>query len=147
MLILYLINFLTMERFHLFNIESLWDERNLIEWVMWTTVFYQELFLLNLDWTSIETLCLMVKNKNPINSSLQKWAEQLTSRKLQHSYSPFLKVDIEITSKMGEIIISISVSVKKYNVSMLNFLFYCKDALFHMCTTWIKENKTTNNTL
>lgn len=47
-------------------------------------------------------LRLMVKNKNPINSSLQKWAEQLTSRKLQHSYSPFLKVEIEIISKMGE---------------------------------------------
>lgn len=129
MLILYLINFLTMERFHLFNIESLWDERNLIEWVMWTTVFYQELFLLNLDWTSIEMLCLMVKNKNPINSSLQKWAEQLTSRKLQHSYSLFLKLRLKLPLKWGEIIISISASVKKYNVSMLNFLFYCINAL------------------
>lgn len=129
MLILYLINFLTMERFHLFNIESLWDERNLIEWVMWTTVFYQELFLLNLDWTSIETLCLMVKNKIPINSSLQKWAEQLTSRKLQHSYSLFLKLRLKLPLKWGEIIISISASVKKYNVSMLNFLFYCINAL------------------
>lgn len=129
MLILYLINFLTMERFYLFNIESLWDERNLIEWVMWTTVFYQELFLLNLDWTSIEMLCLMVKNKNPINSSLQKWAEQLTSRKLQHSYSLFLKLRLKLPLKWGEIIISISASVKKYNVSMLNFLFYCINAL------------------
>lgn len=129
MLILYLINFLTMERFYLFNIESLWDERNLIEWVMWTTEFYQELFLLNLDWTSIETLCLMVKNKIPINSSLQKWAEQLTSRKLQHSYSLFLKLRLKLPLKWGEIIISISASVKKYNVSMLNFLFYCINAL------------------
>lgn len=129
MLILYLINFLTMERFYLFNIESLWDERNLIEWVMWTTVFYQELFLLNLDWTSIEMLRLMVKNKNPINSSLQKWAEQLTSRKLQHSYSLFLKLRLKLPLKWGEIIISISASVKKYNVSMLNFLFYCINAL------------------
>lgn len=129
MLILYLINFLTMERFYLFNIESLWDERNLIESVMWTTEFYQELFLLNLDWTSIETLCLMVKNKNPINSSLQKWAEQLTSRKLQHSYSLFLKLRLKLPLKWGEIIISISASVKKYNVSMLNFLFYCINAL------------------
>lgn len=129
MLILYLINFLTMERFHLFNIESLWDERNLIESAMWTTEFYQELFLLNLDWTSIETLCLMVKNKIPINSSLQKWAEQLTSRKLQHSYSLFLKLRLKLPLKWGEIIISITASVKKYNVSMLNFLFYCKDAL------------------
>lgn len=129
MLILYLINFLTMERFHLFNIESLWDERNLIESAMWTTEFYQELFLLNLDWTSIETLCLMVKNKIPINSSLQKWAEQLTSRKLQHSYSLFLKLRLKLPLKWGEIIISISASVKKYNVSMLNFLFYCINAL------------------
>lgn len=129
MLILYLINFLTMERFYLFNIESLWDERNLIESAMWTTEFYQELFLLNLDWTSIETLCLMVKNKNPINSSLQKWAEQLTSRKLQHSYSLFLKLRLNLPLKWGEIIISISASVKKYNVSMLNFLFYCINAL------------------
>lgn len=46
-------------------------------------------------------LCLTVKNKNPINSSLQKWAEQLTSRKLNHSHSSFLKVEIEITGKMG----------------------------------------------
>lgn len=129
MLILYLIHFLTMERFHLFNIESLWDERNLIESAMWTTEFYQELFLLNLDWTSIETLCLMVKNKIPINSSLQKWAEQLTSRKLQHSYSLFLKLRLKLPLKWGEIIISISASVKKYNVSMLNFLFYCINAL------------------
>lgn len=129
MLILYLINFLTMERFYLFNIESLWDERNLIESAMWTTEFYQELFLLNLDWTSIEILCLMVKNKNPINSSLQKWAEQLTSRKLQHSYSFFLKLRLKLPLKWGEIIISISASVKKYNVSMLNFLFYCINAL------------------
>lgn len=129
MLILYLINFLTMERFYLFNIESLWDERNLIESAMWTTEFYQELFLLNLDWTSIETLCLMVKNKIPINSSLQKWAEQLTSRKLQHSYSLFLKLRLKLPLKWGEIIISISASVKKYNVSMLNFLFYCINAL------------------
>lgn len=129
MLILYLINFLTMERFYLFNIESLWDERNLIESAMWTTEFYQELFLLNLDWTSIETLCLMVKNKIPINSSLQKWAEQLTSRKLQHSYSLFLKLRLKLPLKWGEIIISITASVKKYNVSMLNFLFYCINAL------------------
>lgn len=129
MLILYLINFLTMERFYLFNIESLWDERNLIESAMWTTEFYQELFLLNLDWISIETLCLMVKNKIPINSSLQKWAEQLTSRKLQHSYSLFLKLRLKLPLKWGEIIISISASVKKYNVSMLNFLFYCINAL------------------
>lgn len=129
MLILYLINFLTMERFYLFNIESLWDERNLIESAMWTTEFYQELFLFNLDWTSIETLCLMVKNKIPINSSLQKWAEQLTSRKLQHSYSLFLKLRLKLPLKWGEIIISISASVKKYNVSMLNFLFYCINAL------------------
>lgn len=129
MLILYLINFLTMERFYLFNIESLWDERNLIESAMWTTEFYQELFLLNLDWTSIETLCLMVKNKIPINSSLQKWAEQLTSRKLQHSYSLFLKLRLKLPLKWGEIIISISASMKKYNVSMLNFLFYCINAL------------------
>lgn len=129
MLILYLINFLTMERFYLFKFESLWDERNLIESVMWTTEFYQELFLLNLDWTSIETLCLMVKNKIPINSSLQKWAEQLTSRKLQHSYSLFLKLRLKLPLKWGEIIISISASVKKYNVSMLNFLFYCINAL------------------
>lgn len=129
MLILYLINFLTMERFYLFNIESLWDERNLIESAMWTTEFYQELFLLNLDWTSIETLCLMVKNKIPINSSLQKWVEQLTSRKLQHSYSLFLKLRLKLPLKWGEIIISISASVKKYNVSMLNFLFYCINAL------------------
>lgn len=129
MLILYLIKFLTMERFYLFNIESLWDERNLIEWVMWTTEFYQELFLLNLDWTSIETLCLMVKNKIPTNSSLQKWAEQLTSRKLYHSYSLFLKLRLKLPLKWGEIIISISASVKKYNVSMLNFLFYCINAL------------------
>lgn len=129
MLILYLINFLTMERFYLFNIESLWDERNLIESAMWTTEFYQELFLLNLDWISIETLCLMVKNKILINSSLQKWAEQLTSRKLQHSYSLFLKLRLKLPLKWGEIIISISASVKKYNVSMLNFLFYCINAL------------------
>lgn len=131
MLILYLINFLTMERFYLFNIESLWDERNLIESAMWTTEFYQELpvFLLNLDWTSIETLCLMVKNKILINSSLQKWAEQLTSRKLQHSYSLFLKLRLKLPLKWGEIIISITASVKKYNVSMLNFLFYCINAL------------------
>lgn len=129
MLILYLINFLTMERFYLFNIESLWDERNLIESAMWTTEFYQELFLFNLDWTSIETLCLMVKNKIPINSSLQKWAEQLTSRKLQHSYSLFLKLRLKLPLKWGEIIISITASVKKYNVSMLNFLFYCINAL------------------
>lgn len=129
MLILYLINFLTMERFYLFKFESLWDERNLIESVMWTTEFYQDLFLLNLDWTSIETLCLMVKNKNPINSSLKKWAEQLTSRKLQHSYSLFLKLRLKLPLKWGEIIISISASVKKYNVSMLNFLFYCINAL------------------
>lgn len=129
MLILYLINFLTMERFYLFNIESLWDERNLIESAMWTTEFYQELFLLNLDWTSIETLCLMVKNKITTNSSLQKWAEQLTSRKLQHSYSLFLKLRLKLPLKWGEIIISISASVKKYNVSMLNFLFYCINAL------------------
>lgn len=129
MLILYLINFLTMERFYLFNIESLWDEGNLIESAMWTTEFYQELFLLNLDWISIETLCLMVKNKILINSSLQKWAEQLTSRKLQHSYSLFLKLRLKLPLKWGEIIISISASVKKYNVSMLNFLFYCINAL------------------
>lgn len=129
MLILYLINFLTMERFYLFKFESLWDERNLIESVMWTTEFYQELFLLNLDWTSIETLCLMVKNKNPINSRLQKWAEQLTSRKLYHSYSLFLKLRLKLPLKWGKIIISISASVKKYNVSMLNFLFYCINAL------------------
>lgn len=75
-------------------------------------------------------LCLTVKNKNPINSSLQKWAEQLTSRKLNHSHSSFLKVEIEITGKMGGKSLFLSlVSVKKYNVSMLNFLFYCKDAL------------------
>lgn len=129
MLILYLINFLTMERFYLFKFESLWDERNLIESVMWTTEFYQELFLLNLDWTSIETLCLMVKNKIPTNSSLQKWAEQLTSRNLYHSYSLFLKLRLKLPLKWGEIIISISASVKKYNVSMLNFLFYCINAL------------------
>lgn len=55
-------------------------------------------------------LCLTVKNKNPINSSLQKWAEQLTSRKLNHSHSSFLKVEIEITGKMGEIIISTCIS-------------------------------------